>query len=240
MADQTAGDLIYAALRKAGVTLGPGRTPSPAQSKDALDELRRLTASLNCDRLFIYDEKANVFPIAASKASYTWGQATGVTADFDAPWPQMVTRGNYLDAPGSTTPYSLTIHTPQTWASIGHRRMSPGIPDGLYNDRAYPVSNIYFDPWPQGGSIVEIWAWHQVPTYTAEGNLVVMPPQYEDALVLNLACRLAPQFQRQVDPDVRQQARESLMRLESINAPQPIADTGGLGCGCGYDIYSDR
>ena len=240
MADQTAGDLIYASLRKAGVTLGPGRTPSPAQSKDALDELRRLTASLNCDRLFIYTERANVFPILASKSGYTWGQVSGTPSDFDAPWPQMITRANYLDAPGSMTPYPLTIHTPQTWASIGSRTMSAGIPEGLYTDRAHPVSNIYFDPWPRAGGSVEIWAWHQVPTYTTEGDIVVMPPQYEDALVLNLACRLGPQFQRPVDPDLRQQARESLMRLESINAPQPIAGTGGLGCGGGYDIYSDQ
>jgi hypothetical protein len=56
---------------------------------------------------------------------------------------------------------------------------------------------------------------------------------------LNLACRLAPHFQKEVHPDVRQQARESLMRLESINAPKPIADMGGLGCGCGsFNIYS--
>jgi hypothetical protein len=28
------------------------------------------------------------------------------------------------------------------------------------------------------------------------------------------------------------------MRLLSINAPQPIADTSGvLGCGCGFNIY---
>jgi hypothetical protein len=67
---------------------------------------------------------------------------------------------------------------------------------------------------------------------------VVLPLQYEDALVLNLACRLAPQFQLQVHPDVRQQARESLMRLESINAPQPIARIGLAGCHGAFNIYS--
>ena len=35
--------------------------------------------------------------------------------------------------------------------------------------------------------------------------------------------------------------RESLMRLESINAPQPVANTGGLcSCGSGYNVYSDQ
>src|SRR6476646_6623623 len=96
---ETAGGLIYAALRKAGVTLGPGRTPSPAQQKDALDELRRLTGSLNCDRLFIYAEDVYSCPITTGKKVYTWGQVpdSGVTADFDAPRPQLITRANFVD-----------------------------------------------------------------------------------------------------------------------------------------------
>jgi hypothetical protein len=66
--------------------------------------------------------------------------------------------------------------------------------------------------------------------------------QYVDALVLNLAVRLAPHFQKVLDQNVREDARISLMRLESINAPQPIADvSGGLGCGCSqYNVYSDQ
>ena len=51
---QVGHDLLYPALRKAGITIGPGRTPSPAQFQDAIDELNRLIGSLSCDRLFIY------------------------------------------------------------------------------------------------------------------------------------------------------------------------------------------
>src|SRR4029077_15270649 len=97
---------------------------------------------------------------------------------------------------------------------------------------------IYFYGQPQAGSSVEIWAWHQVPIYTSESDAVLLPLQYEDTLVLNLACRLAPQFQRNVDPDLRQQARDSLMRLESINAPQPVASVGFGCCHSNFNIYS--
>ena len=240
LAQQTAGGLIYAALRKAGVTLGPGRTPSPAQQKDALDELRRLTGSLNCDRLFIYAEDIYTFPIVTSQTIYTWGQSgdSSFTADFDAPRPQLITRGNFIDVGGDLR-YALRILTPQLWASITLQTLPNTIPEGIYNDRAYPVSNIYFYGQPVAGSSVELWAWHQVPTYTSEADAVLLPLQYEDALVLNLACRLAPHFQLQVHPDVRQQARESLMRLESINAPQPIAQVG-FGCPGSFNIFSGQ
>ena len=69
------------------------------------------------------------------------------------------------------------------------------------------------------GDDLELFVWALVPQFTGLADVVLLPPGYEDALVLNLACRLAPHFQRVVDQDVRQQARESLMRLESINAP---------------------
>jgi hypothetical protein len=84
--------------------------------------------------------------------------------------------------------------------------------------------------------------WHLVPQFVTVQDVVVLPPGYPDAIVLNLALRLAPQFQRPVDPDVREQARVSLMRLMSINAPKPIADlSGGPGCGCNrYNVYSDE
>ena len=76
-----------------------------------------------------------------------------------------------------------------------------------------------------------------IPGVQTLSDVVVIPSGYEDALVLNLAVRLAPHFQKEVHPDVRQQARESLMRLESLNAPQPIASLDNWGsCGCG-DAY---
>jgi hypothetical protein len=75
-----------------------------------------------------------------------------------------------------------------------------------------------------------------VPAFLCDSDAVLLPPGYEDVLVLHLAVRLAPQFQRRVDPDVREEARQSLMRLMSINAPQPILEMpAGFACGCGDD-----
>jgi hypothetical protein len=239
LAATTAGGLIYAALRKAAVTLGPGRTPSPAQQQDALDELRRLTGSLNCDRLFIFSISTQVFPLT-SASSYTIGQdPSGLAiADFDAPRPQLIESANILSSTTPTVGYPLAIVDAATWAELPPAiPTAPGIPEVLYNDRAAPVSTLHLYGAPAAGYQLELFTWYQVPTYVSASDAVFLPLQYEDCLVLNLACRLAPHFQRAVDPDVRQQARESLMRLMSINAPQPIADTSGLGCGGGFNVY---
>jgi len=243
---QVGQGLLYPALRKAQVTIGPGRTPSPAQFQDAIDELNRLTGSLNCDRLNIYSITRQEFPLDPVKASYTIGLSPdeSFTADFPVERPLAIESANIVTGSGPTgISYPLAIGTSLQWSNIGYRHLPDSIPGAIYNDRGYPVSTLYFHGQPASGQTLELFTWGLVPAFETITDVVLLPPGYEDALVLNLAVRLAPHFQRDsVPPDVRRDAQLSLMRLQSINAPRPIADTSsGLGCGCGgYNIVSDQ
>ncbi len=232
--------LLYPALRKAGITLGPQRKPSPAQYQDALEELNRLIGSLNCDRLFIYSQINVMAPLTGSK-TYTIGASANpdVIPDIDAPRPQAIEAANILSSLTQPVRYPLSIVTDLQWAEISMQDMPNSIPQMLYNDRAYPVSTLYLWGQPVAGYLLELFYWQLVPFFQTPDDQVFLPPGYDDALVLNLALRLAPHFQRATDPNLREDARMSLMRLMSINAPRPIASTDALGCGCGYDVYSD-
>jgi hypothetical protein len=236
--------LLYPALRKAGVTLGPGRTPSPAQFQDSIDELNRLSGSLNCDRLFIYSIARNEYPLDPPQASYTIGESPDplIEADFPAPRPQLIESANIVNAGGANLRRPLVLATDLEWAKISLQAFPNTIPELLYNDRGYPLSTLYLWGQPMAGQILELFTWVQVPAFQTITDQVLLPMQYEDALVLNLAVRLAPHFQKVLDQNVREDARISLMRLESINAPQPIADlSGGPGCGGNrYNVYSDE
>ena len=230
---QPVSKLIYAALRKAQVTLGPQRTPSPAQFEDGIEELNRLIGSLNCDRLNIYSTSRYQFPLTGA-GSYTIGQVPGMFADFDAPRPQAIESANVIS---SAIRYPVGLPTSLQWAGIGVQEWPGSIPYALYNDRAYPLSTLHLDGQPASGMELELYTWFAMQTFAKLEDVVMLPPGYEDALVLNLAVRLAPHFQRDaVPPDVRRDAQMSLMRLQSINAPQPIADLSwgpGSWCGCG-------
>jgi hypothetical protein len=237
---QVGQGLLYPALRKAQVTLGPQRTPSPAQFQDAIEELNRLVGSLNCDRLNIYTIQAYTFPLDPPKKTYTIGipDASSLPADFDAPRPIAIESANILVSPSLRHP--LRLFTDLQWATIQLQDIPNIWPDALYNDRAYPLSTLYFWGQPAAGCQLELYNWFAIPTFQTINDAVLLPPGYEDALVLNLAVRLAPHFQvPAVPPDVRADAQKALMRLESINAPRPIASVG-FGCGRGYDIFSDR
>lgn len=242
--------ILYPALRKAGVTLAPGRTPSSAQFQDAIDELNRLVGSLNCDRLFIYSRTNYIFPLTGAK-TYTIGQdPTGVSpiADFDVPRPQLIEEANIIILPSSPggTRRPLFLATDQQWAKIAVQDIPNAVPQVLYNDRAYPISTLSLWGQPVPGYELELFVWTQIPVFFALTDVASVPMQYVDAMVLNLAVRLVtlfplnPTMPRQVDPNLYQQARESLMRLESINAPQPIAALPLCGDDRNrYNIYND-
>jgi hypothetical protein len=133
----------------------------------------------------------------------------------------------------------LSLVTDLQWASIATMDTPGTLPEILYNDRAYPLSTLYLWGAPMADCGLELFAWQTVPKALSWTDLIAVPDGYEDALVLNLAVRLAPHFQKVLDPNVREDARISLMRVESINAPKPIADlSGGLGCGSRrFNIY---
>ena len=243
---QVGHGLLYPALRKAQVTLGPQRTPSDAQFQDAIEELNRLTGSLNCDRLNIYTNTHWVLPIVESKISYTIGISNDpeFIADFPVPRPQAIERANVLTFPGTPQEirYSLALFTDLQWARISMQVLPNTIPSILYNNRAYPVSTLSFYGQPQPGYSLELYVWELIPQFSALTDVVLLPPGYEDALVLNLAVRLAPHFQKgAVPPDVRADAQTALMRIESINAPRPIARLPFGGCNYNnYNVKSDE
>jgi len=222
--------LLYPALRKAGITLGPGRTPSPAQFQDAIEECNRLLGNLNCDPYWIYSQDILTFPLTG-KTSYTIGiDPAGALppADWAVQAPQAITFANYLTgSPPVRSP--VDVLTPQVWASIPVVQMN--WLSAIYYDRHYPIANIYLYGPTSSGSL-ELFTWHQVSVAQGLTDVVVLPPGYDDAIVLNLACRLAPHFQLAVSPDVQLQARESLMRVLSLNAPKPLLDYGWGSCGC--------
>jgi hypothetical protein len=231
--------LIYPALRKAGVTLGPQRTPSPAQYEDGLEELNRLIGSLNCDRLNIFSISRYEYPLTGAK-TFTIGQdPQGQTvADLDGPRPIQITKANVIYST-SQIRRPLAILTDLQWSQIRVQDLPGTIPYALYDDYGYPLSMLYIYPQPVPGYILELYQWQPVPAFLTVDDVVLLPPGYEDALVLNLAVRLGPHFQRQVDADVRNDAQKALMRIESINAPKPTLDTSMFSCTSGYmNVYS--
>src|SRR5215831_11068600 len=168
--------LIYPALRKAGVTLGPQRVPSPAQYQDGLEELNRLIGSLNCDRLFIFSIARYEYALSGAKI-FTIGQDPQgqILADLDGPRPLQIDRANIIySTPEIRRP--LALLTDLQWSQIVVQDIANTIPYALYDDYAYPLSTLYLYPQPVPGYILELYQWQVVATFLTPDDVVLLPP----------------------------------------------------------------
>lgn len=193
-------ELLYAALRKAGVQIAPGRGPGPAQIADAIKEENRMIGGWNLSPLVVLGESIDLWDTIASQQSYTIGiDPSGTnTADWPGERPLAIIRANLL-LPTSTTPVAkvrrpLRIWDARQWGEICFQAVYT-YPYGLYqqmNDPALsPFSRIFFKPIPDDVYQVEFITRQRIPKFAAASDEVYLPDGYEDAIVNNLAVRLA-------------------------------------------------
>ncbi len=225
--------LLYGAFRVAGITDRPGRTPSTEQYADAIAILNRMIGSWNVDRLKIYSLNISAYNLTAGKKSYQIGP--GAT-DFNTMRPVTIESANIIV--NTTTPvvrFPCELLSDAQWAAIQVQDIPGTIPWALYSDGGNPIATLYLYGQPLTTYQLELYTWQAIPTFAAITDSVVLPPGYEEAIVYNLAVRIAVSFptQAQISPEAGQIARDALMAIESINAPTPIMKCDGAVLGVG-------
>lgn len=231
-------DLLYPALRLAGVTLAPGRKSSTDQEADAIGAINRMIGGWNIKPLMVFNKQITLWPTVANQQSYTLGQDSGAgsPANWDGPRPTMIEFANLLLPGDQPIRREIKIWTDEQWQRVPYQKVYT-YPEGLYSNGDFPFTRIYFYPIPDAVYQVELYTWQQIPRFTSKDDRVVLPPGYEDAIVNNGAVRLASMpfpNKEKMDPQVRVDAQLSLAAIESYNASSPrlVSDaelTGGHG-----------
>lgn len=219
----TLGDLIKPALRRAGITILPGTTPSIDQYEEIIPEVNRMYGSWNCSGLNIYTTNIATYTLTPNQLVYTIGPG----GDFDAPRPQKIKQA-VLIYPNNVRLPPMYLMTDEDWANVALQVVPNTIPLALYNDGGFPLSNLYL--WGQAAQAytLELYTWLALsPTFTDVSDAVVLPNGYEAAIVDNLAMsviRLYPlesklnTYQRE---DLRKAAMKSLGAVQSLNQTPP-------------------
>jgi hypothetical protein len=230
--------ILYRALRLSGVTMGPGRTPSPDQYSDALLSLNGFIDYLNAQPDAVFSVNNDSYVLSPPKLTYTIGidPSGAVLADFRVPAPLKIIRANLVLAATPSVYVPLRMVDQYDYAALGVRQVPTTVPTVLYYDEDFPIAGLHLWGYPSTSNSLELWTWQALSTYATINDPVVLPPGYADMYVYNLAARLQDQFASQLqspfNPRLQEQANRMLGRVKANNStvePMPSADFGTAG-----------
>jgi hypothetical protein len=220
----------------------PGEDIPAADAQTGLRTLNRLIGSWAQQHLTIPSITRTVVDLVANQASYTVG--TGGDIDILRPPNQANIQGASLLYP-STTP---TVETPLGILTDDGYRLWPlkdataALPSVLYYNPTVSdtFGTIYLLPIPDNSTYdLALYCEQQLSTFADLSTTYAFPDAYAEALVYNLARRLAKPYGRDVDADLMDMANRSLAIVKRSNFK--MLDLGNyFGSAAAYDINSDR
>lgn len=217
----TAREFISSTMRLIGV-LAEGETLSANGANDALTTLNQMLSSWSNENLLPYQKVRDEFTLTAADGSYTWG-ATAGAGNFTTARPVEVLSAN-IELQSGTQEVPLKILTTKEYAEIRLKQSTSATPQSVYFDGAFPNVGVEFYPVP---SVAEHVVFYSLKPFSvlALGDTISYPPGYEKAIRYNFAIDLAPEYGRQVDPIIMQQAMDTKADIKRKNLQTPILKT---------------
>ncbi len=237
----TSTQLIYGALRlcKGGLAR-PGRTASTEELADGLSRLNDMIDAWGIERLTIFFVLRTEKVLASGTVSYTLG--TGGDINIVRP-NRLESAGLILDNTADpVTEVEIDVFTDQDWRGIAQKDLTNPLAQGVYFDHGWTAGLARISPWPIPSVATTTLVLYALQALTAFADLTTnytFPPGYAEALRLQLALRLAPEFGGLKDPSTKQDAALALSRVKRANIRPEVADldrrTPGLRNGNAWD-----
>lgn len=207
----TATDIINRALRKISSNVSFEGTDGNSLT-DAFNALNDMLGAWSAEKLLPPSRTLENFPLVIGTASYTIGSG----ANFNTTRSDEIQRGSYLlDSNGISTP--LTPITRREYDEIPLKTVQ-GLPDRFYYDPQYPNGVIYFYPTPVLAYTFYLDSLKPFTQFTSLTMAVNLPPEYTEALIYNLAVRLADDYGFDCSQITLSMAGSSLAKIRAKNA----------------------
>jgi hypothetical protein len=235
-------DLVALALRQIGVG-AQGTTPAAPDIADGVMHLNMMLAQWQRRRWLVpalveligqangltdmfvgpgkdFDTPNRPDQIEAAFARYLGGGLT--PADFSSVDFNTDFLINNLDEQTLAIDYPLSIiQSREDYSAIGVKNLRT-FPSAVFYSPEWPAGRLNIWPIPQKG----LWEIHLVAKMALPANLqaasaIVLPPEYWDAIMWNLAARLAPSYGQAADESVVALARSSLQTIRTANLQVP-------------------
>jgi hypothetical protein len=247
--------VIRKALRLIGA-LAPGEPVDAAAETDAAETLQMRLDTWGSERLTFHEVRRAVFDLQDGKGTPDEGSfpdnpyTIGPGGDFDIDfWPVWIEGASVISLNNPDQPLELPIqimNRQQYQQAIPVKQVGSTLIQGIYYVKTYTTPGlgaIYV--WPFINTLpVQIALYLPVPVtgFTSAASNYIFPPGYAEAIVYQLAIRLAPEWDLKVSPEVDRQAREYFANLQrtNVNMDTLSADSGLLWYrGAAYNWKSD-
>lgn len=236
LVSQTLGpDVIYPALRKAGITRLAGNTPSVDQSTELIRATNRILDSLNVKGHAIFGTRVEEFALSSSQITYTIGPG----GDLNTLRPIFIKAANLVQPTNPPIYTEIQIFDSRDWSMQDITALPNSWVYALWYNSTMSITS------PQGCG--EIWLLGQPPSnyelqlfmpsalqsnFTAVTNDFIMPDGYVMAMVnlLALECEELYPHEAVISDGLRRSAAAAVQNVEIINTDmrRQSNDAGGI------------
>lgn len=210
-------NLIKSSMRKLGL-IATGETPSASEMADGLEALQIMLRSWAGKRLMVFASVKEPITLVAGTASYSWG----VGGTINTPRPNQILGAFIRDS--ENIDHFVDLVSEGKYRSIAVKGTA-NRPDMLFFHPTYPLAAIYLHPTPDAAEALWIESmkpFTEASSFSALGDTISFPPNYEEPLLYGLAVRMAPEFGKPVPVEVAAVAANTLDSLLTMNAANQV------------------
>lgn len=226
----TAADLVSEALTIAGI-VGDGQSASGMITNATFKRMNRMLAQWQRKRWLIWHlvETALVADglHGGAGSPFTVGPAPpGTAGNFNMFRPDRIeaafnrqvipTQPNAIDYPLEE------MKSYEDWANVALKTLG-SFPSYFFYDPAMPLGKLYVWPVPTPAGLYEVHIITKevLAQFATLGSALATPPEYESAIIFNLARITRVAFRKPADAELNSLARENLNVLRMANAQVP-------------------
>jgi hypothetical protein len=226
----TARQIIRRALLENGA-LTLSEAPTSSEAQDGLSTLNAMLGSWSNDSLLTVARSWETFPTIANQSTYT----IGAGQDFDTVRPIQIVAAYVRQG---NVDYPLMMITDQAYNDqIGIKNIQ-GISEFLSYDNGFPFGKIRLYPVPTEGYSLFLLSEKQIDSIPSLDTDFEFPPGWEEAVIYNLAMRLANQYGQQPTQLLMKMSDDSLGRIKRAIAKNRDLDARPSGLGRRGNIYN--
>ena len=212
----TAAKIINRALRMLGV-VGSDAPMSPEDVADGMLALNSMLGMWSNERLMVPHLSVDVVTLTGGKTAYTIGSG----ADIDTVRPMSISDDTFVRSAG--VDYPVGVVTSQQYNSESSKALAADIPCSLWYLPSYPEGVITLFGVPSGGEL-HLWSVKPFTGFQQATTEVEFAPGYVDALAFNLAVNIAPEYEREATPTVKQKAIMGKKLIKRTNTVIPLLE----------------